>query len=106
VSQADESDNGRTLTIAAGASVQVVLHSTYWHFARPTPDGVLRASAPAAHAATSGPAYPGSGAGTVRETFTGVRAGTATVIATRTSCGEALRCTTGAGRFDLVVIVR
>jgi hypothetical protein len=45
------------------------------------------------------------GCGTVRRDFHAVRLGTATLIATRSSCGEAMRCTGDQGRFTVTVRV-
>jgi hypothetical protein len=98
-------DKGRTITVAAGAQVVVTLDSTYWNFEPLSSKAVVVASRPTYRAAGGHP-VPGSGAGTVREVLRAVGAGTATITAQRSSCGEAMRCVGGLGTFQVTVVVR
>lgn len=103
---ADYGDNGGTVTVAVGSQLTVSLGSTYWSFAPPAPDGPLRGSPAMVRSGSGGRTVPGSGQGTVVETFRALARGTATVTATRRSCGEAMRCTGGQGDYRLTVVVR
>ncbi|MDT4959066.1 MAG: hypothetical protein QOD31_2865 [Pseudonocardiales bacterium] len=103
---AGEADGGHTITVAIGDDVAVVLHSTYWQLA-PLTGGVLQASGPAAVApATPKSCVPGQGCGTVTQTFRAKAGGRALITASRTSCGEAMRCTGSNGSYHLTVVVR
>ena len=100
---AGDADKGATLSVAVGGTVTVTLTSTYWRFAPVA--GALRQVAVQPHFA-HGHRPPGTGAGTLVATYRAVAAGTATVTASRTSCGEAMRCTPAAGTYRVTVIVR
>ncbi|MGA5821723.1 hypothetical protein ACPC54_28130 [Kitasatospora sp. NPDC094028] len=101
---ADEHADRTTLKVAAGATVTVELHSTYWSGATSSATDVL---APAAGPATSpSPSCrPGGGCGTVATTFTARTPGTAHLTATRTTCGEALACGPEQRTYDVTVEV-
>jgi hypothetical protein len=104
----DEHSNGRAVHVAAGTTVVVVLHNTYWHFGPPPAGGMLAevgqpSAAPRRPGA--GGCMPGMGCGTVTATFRAVGAGTAVIRASRTTCGEALRCRAGQGRFAVTIVV-
>jgi hypothetical protein len=103
----DEKDNGQTITVVPGATVEVVLHSTYWSFAPLTGNGVLRSEGtPSVAASRPGQGcVPGGGCGTVTATFTAVGAGTADVRASRTSCGEAMACGPDQASFTVRIVV-
>jgi hypothetical protein len=91
--QVDESADGSDVTLAKGDRLQVTLHSTYWQFNPSSDSAVLAADgAPRPGPGTNCPTFPGSGCGTVTQMYTAGKAGTATVTATRTTCGEALAC--------------
>jgi hypothetical protein len=102
-----DSDNGRTVTLSRGDTLELQLHSTYWRVDRVSA-GVLAASRPtvAAGSPSMTRCVPGQGCGTVTVDFRAAHAGRATVRAHRTSCGEARRCTGGAGAFRLTVVVK
>ena len=98
-----ETDNGRTVTVASGGQVVVTLHSTYWTFgAAPNPAVLREVGQPVA---SPGSCPPGVGCGQVTATFTAVGPGRADITASRSSCGEALSCTGGAGSFRVSVVV-
>jgi hypothetical protein len=89
----EEAADGSSVTLAPGDHLQVTLHSTYWQFGQVDHPSVLAADgAPQTGPGTNCPAFPGSGCGTVTQTFTALRGGTAKVSAARTTCGEALAC--------------
>jgi hypothetical protein len=100
---ATETDNGRTIGLASGAHLIVTLHSTYWSFAGISNSAVLQQVGQPN--ASPGSCPPGIGCGQVTATFTAVGPGRADVTASRSSCGEALSCTGGAGSFRVTVVV-
>jgi hypothetical protein len=102
---ASEPDRGHTIDVSVGDDVVVVLHSTYWQLT-PVLGGVLQASGPAAVTpATPKSCVPGQGCGTVTQTFRATAGGRALITASRTSCGEAMRCTGANGTYQLAVVV-
>lgn len=103
----DEKDNGHTVRVSPGATIDVVLHSTYWTFAALAGTDVLRPSrAPSVAASPPGSGcVPGGGCGTVTAAFTAVGAGVVDIRATRTSCGEALRCSPDQASFAVTIVV-
>lgn len=105
VRQVTEAQNGAEVRLAAGDTLVVVLHSTYWGTTTTaSPPTILLRTAlvttPAPH-----PNFPGSGQGTVVARFRALGPGVAQVTAFRTTCGEAMRCTAHQGQFRLSVRV-
>jgi hypothetical protein len=101
-----EADNGRTLAVSVGATVALVLHNTYWTVQGSSNPSVLAPlGQPVYSGAGSVKCIPGTGCGTVTATFKAVAQGHAIVSASRTSCGEVLPCTGGAGTFEVTVVV-
>jgi hypothetical protein len=96
-------DNGRHVTVPAGATVVLTLDNTYWHMS-PVSSPALRAGKVAVHSRKS--SIPGTGSGTVVATYRAVKAGRAVVAASRTTCGEALRCSPAQSRYRVTVVVR
>lgn len=104
--RADEATNGRTVSLAPGDHLEVVLHSTYWAFDDPSDPAVISADGDpvvAGGGTKCGP--PGSGCGTVTARFTAQQAGQAVVSAQRTTCGEAMRCSPEQSRWGVTVKV-
>jgi hypothetical protein len=103
----DEKDNGRTVQVPSGATIDVVLHSTYWTFTALDGTEVLRPDrAPSVAAAPRGSGcVPGGGCGTVTAVFTAVGVGVVDVRATRVSCGEALRCGPEQASYAVTIVV-
>lgn len=99
-----DNDTGRTLHVTPGSSVKVVLGSTYWTFGHSSDGGVLSLVG-TPNVVPSGGCVPGQGCGTVTGVFRAMAPGTATITASRTSCGEAMRCTGDQGSYRVVVIV-
>jgi hypothetical protein len=103
---ASEPDNGDTITMAVGDMLVVMLHNTYWRFAALSQAAALRSTGPSSIVTSKVTGcVPGQGCGTVRESFRAVTAGRVVVTASRTSCGEARRCTGAAGSYRLAVVV-
>jgi len=103
---ASDAENGRTIMVRVGDRVSVVLDSTYWNFAG---SSNVRVMAPAGRPSVSpepSGCVPGGGCGTDTAAFVAIAPGTAQISASRTTCGEALRCTGSAGRYHLTVEVR
>ena len=101
-----ERDNRTIVTLRAGDHLKLVLSNTYWTIQPASDQAVLRSDGPPVTKATLAGCVPGGGCGTKTETFTAVGGGKATVSASRTTCGEALRCTGGNGNFDVTVVVK
>lgn len=98
-----DADNGRTVSLARGDQLTVTLASTYWSISGSSNPGVLRLDGQPL--ASPGSCPPGVGCGQVSATFTAVGTGRADVTASRSSCGEALSCTGGAGSYRVAVVV-
>ena len=99
-------DTGRHVTVALGGHLEIVLDSTYWTFLPVTPVGILHSDGPPRVVPRLGHCVPGQGCGTVTLDVTAMAPGNATVEATRTTCGEALRCGPGQGDFRVFVAVQ
>ena len=84
---ATDSDNGKILDLHVGDRLEVKLASTYWNIHESSNLSVVRLAGPAI-------AY-----------FDAVGSGSADVTASRTSCGEAMRCVGSAGSNRLSVVV-
>ncbi|HSS61867.1 MAG TPA: hypothetical protein VLK30_10475 [Candidatus Limnocylindrales bacterium] len=98
-----DSDNGKTLNVRVGDRVEVRLSSTYWIVSGSSDSRVLKAEGPAVVSPRPSGCVPGGGCGTVDVVFDVVGPGAAYVVASRDSCGEAMRCTGGAGSYRLAV---
>jgi hypothetical protein len=104
VVQIGDARDGGTVSLRLGQKLRVVLHSTYWEFKPAASAPVLHlVSAPVV--APKAGCVPGQGCGTVTALYVARRAGSATVKAERTSCGEAMGCTGGAGGYAVTVTV-
>jgi hypothetical protein len=106
VTTVSNSDSGRTIHLAMGQRLTVVLSGGYWTFA-PSPDpAVLRQDrGPTLLPRSPANCPPGLGCSPIEVRFTAVSPGTTQVRAGRTTCGEALRCTGDRGRFAVTVDV-
>ena len=99
-----DANDGQTVTLHPGNHLLVVLSSTYWQFQPSSDPSVLHAEGSPATSPSPG-CVPGAGCGTVAATFTAVAPGHATIVATRTSCGEAMLCLGSAGHYQIDVVV-
>jgi len=101
-----QADNGRTLAVPVGSEVTLELGSTYWQVGDSSDPAVLAlVSGPNASAAAMGACVPGGGCGTVTAVFRALAPGRATITASRTTCGEAMRCTGTDGAYEVTVVV-
>ncbi|GAB7185046.1 hypothetical protein ATKI12_4877 [Kitasatospora sp. Ki12] len=102
--EVDEHADRTTVDVAAGTTVTLTLHSTYWSApASSAPDVLAPNGTPTTAASPS--CRPGGGCGTVAASFTARAPGTARLTATRTSCGEALNCPPEQRGYQLTVKV-
>jgi hypothetical protein len=95
-------DNGASVTLHSGARLEVSL-AGQWTFQPVSTPAVLQAGKPSA--GTEPNCRPGTGCVLITEEFTAASGGTATIVATRTICGEAMRCTSANDHFQLTVSV-
>ena len=100
-----EPDNGRTVTVARGEPITVVLHSTYWTFNPPSNAAVVQPAGSPTVAPKLQGCVPGGGCGTVTARYTPVAAGRSQLSAHRDSCGEARQCGPGEGDWKVNVVV-
>jgi hypothetical protein len=101
-----EPDNGRTITVRSGTRVTLTLHSTYWSVQGSSDPRVLhQVGGTSTQPAKPGTCVPGQGCGTVSATFVALSRGRADLTASRTTCGEALRCTPAQGAYIVHVVV-
>jgi len=107
-----EPSNGKVISIKTGSTFSIVLHSTYWQYDPLTATKAIQAiSDPVGAPIAPGPTAPracthaGSGCGTVTWKFKAKSIGSATITASRTSCGEALQCAAGQGLYSVKIKV-
>jgi predicted secreted protein len=100
-----DADNGRTVALRVGERLRVVLASTYWELQPSSDPTVLQADGQPVVAPQRNGCVVGQGCGTVTAEFTAHAPGSATVTATRTTCGEALACAPADRRYQVVVTV-
>ena len=98
-----ESSNGKTVTARVGDHIVVALHSTYWMLATPTGAVLTVTAQPRAGRASGCPNIPGTGCGVVTARYDVTSAGTTHLAASRTTCGEAMRCTGNQGAWSATV---
>ena len=101
---ATDSDNGKTLELHVGDRLELKLDSTYWNIQESSDLGVLRLAGPMAISPQPG-CVPGAGCGLAIASFEAVGTGSADITASRSSCGEAMRCVGNAGSYRLAVVV-
>lgn len=107
-----EKNASRTVAVKLGARVELTLHSMYWQLAVPaksssltsTGQPILKPIFPSA-TAPAGCRIAGSGCGAQTWQFVASKTGLTHLIASRISCGEAMRCTGTTGRFTVTVKV-
>ena len=107
--------NGHTVQVHAGQQLRVILGrateagSTYWAFADVAGPVVIQDGPQVVAALPMGSAgcgsIPGAGCGTVTLVARAARPGTATITATRTTCGEAMMCPQNSRDFRVVIQV-
>jgi len=99
--------NGKAVSARAGDRIELILSSSYWHVTGSSAPSVLRQNGPPVPLPrpSSCADIPGLGCTPVRAGFTALTGGKAVITASRSACGEALRCRPGQMRFAVVVIV-
>lgn len=105
-----EKNINQTVSVKAGRTVSLTLHSMYWTLKAQAKSSSLSPNgSPIFKPVLPGPTAPngckiaGSGCGTQTWKFTATKIGMAHLLATRTTCGEAMRCTGTNGRFEVTV---
>ncbi len=106
----NESSNGHAVTVSPGRHVTFVLHTTYRSVAP------LRAPRPLTQAGSAVPAgrlpsakagcAAGHGCGTITVHFVASAAGVVHLHASRSTCGEALRCSASKSHWTVTIRVR
>ena len=97
--------NGKTIHIAVGDRLVLILGSSYWNFRGSSAPGVLHQVGPVRLARSSRSCPPGVGCQPKRALYKALASGKAVISAHRVTCGEALACTGSRGQFKLTVIV-
>jgi hypothetical protein len=100
--------NGKAVSARAGDRIELILSSSYWHVTGSSAPSVLRQDGPPVLLSrpSSCPKIPGLGCVPVRADFTVLTDGKAVITASRSACGEALRCKPDQTRFTVIVVVR
>jgi hypothetical protein len=101
----DEHANSSTMRVVVGHRVALLLHSTYWTDFASSRTAVLRADGPVRTLPTAQKCVPGGGCNPVLATFMAETVGTAVLSASRTSCGEALRCGPDQSHYRVTIVV-
>lgn len=106
----NERSNGRTVTVNPRTRLNVTLHSTYWTLVSLKSTSTLRqiGKTTVVGVAPNGASncVPGKGCGTLSAHFVAVRAGSLRLLATRTTCGEVLKCSPAQSVWTVVIHVR
>ena len=100
--------NRKAVSAGAGDRIELILSSSYWHVTGSSAPSVLRQDGPPVLLSrpSSCPDIPGLGCIPVRADFTALTDGKAVITASRSACGEALRCMPDQTRFTVMVVVR
>jgi hypothetical protein len=101
----DEHANSSTVQVVVGRRVELLLHSSYWTDFGSSQSAVVRADGSVRTLPTSQRCIPGGGCNPVLATFMAQKVGTAVLSASRTSCGEALRCTPANSHYRVTIVV-
>ncbi len=103
---AGAAQNGQTISLHPGDTLRLTLDSTAWTIGGSSDPSVLQPQgAQVVSPAPPGACPPGMGCGTTGIVFKALKQGTATVAASRISCGEAMRCVGSQGTYELQVTV-
>ncbi len=103
---ATDAQNGQTIKVHAGDTVRVTLGSTAWTISGSSDSTVLEQEGlQAVSPAPFGACYPGENCGTESAVYRAIKAGTATVDASRVSCGEARMCVGPERTYQVTVVV-
>lgn len=100
-----DASNGRTVKLAVGDKLELILGSSYWNFGGSSAPGVLHQMGVPVLVKTTKVCVPGGGCQPKKATFRALKPGTAVITAHRVSCGEALACAASKRDFKLTVVV-
>ncbi len=107
-----EKNAAKTVAVKLGSRVELTLHSMYWGLAVPAKSSSLTSKGEPmlkpifpGSSAPAGCKIAGSGCGTQTWEFMATKVGITHLVASRTTCGEAMRCTGANGRFAVTVKV-
>jgi len=105
-----EANNAHSVVVHTGEHVTLVLHSTYWSVATLASSSSMSqigspVIAPRLPSAKGG-CVAGQGCGTVSVHYVAKTPGIVHLRASRTSCGEALRCTPAQSHWTVTIRVR
>ena len=101
----DEHPNSSTVQVVVGRRVELLLHSSYWTDFGSSQSAVVRADGSVRMLSTGQHCVPGGGCNPVLATFMAQAVGTAVLSASRTSCGEALRCSPANSHYRVTIVV-
>lgn len=103
---AGDAQNGQSVKVHVGDVLRVTLDQTAWTFAPSSDPAVLAEQGDqVVSPAPRGACLPGMNCGVTTARFKALKQGTATVNASRLSCGEARRCVGAEGMYQLTVVV-
>ncbi len=94
-----------TVRVVVGVDVVLQLHSTYWMNIGSSRQAVMREDGTPRIQPEPSQCVPGEGCGLEQATFRAVRAGTAVLSASRSTCGEALACGPANGHYRVTILV-
>lgn len=111
-SSLNETNLNQRISVKVGSHLSLTLHSMYWQLSALKVGSSIktkgtvyqRAIIPGA-SAPAGCRIAGMGCGIQIWNFTATKVGTTAIIATRTTCGEAMRCIGTHGRYTVQVKV-
>jgi hypothetical protein len=101
-----DAQDGQSVSAHVGDTVGVVLDSTAWTISGSSDPGILQPQGgQTVSPAPQGSCFPGMACGTTSAEFRALKRGSATVSATRVSCGEARVCVGHEGMYQVTVVV-
>lgn len=107
-----EKNASKTVAVKLGGRVELTLHSMYWGLAVPAKSSSLTSQGQPilkpifpSPSAPAGCKIAGSGCGTQTWVFVATKVGLTHLVASRTTCGEAMKCSSANGRFAVTVKV-
>ena len=108
VTIARDDANAQAVHVGVGDRLELILSSDYWRVRGSSAPAVLRQDGPTSELPRPAtcPKIPGLGCTPEQTSFTARAPGTAVITASRTTCGEALRCVGDRGWFSVTVVVR
>lgn len=101
-----DTDNGRTIEVARGTRIELILHSTYWQDIATSDASVVVPEGEPRAEGNLKDCMPGAGCGTITQVFTAAAAGTARLSADRKVCGEVRPCPPDERHFEVMIVIR